>query len=178
MHTPTADSASTLRGLRYRRPRQADAASVHALIEECKPLDLNSPYAYLLLCTHFSDTSAVAEVNGMPRGFVAGYLKPSEPSVLFVWQIAVGRDVRGHGIGAALLQDVLSRPACGDVRYLEATITPSNQTSWALFRSVARARGARCHEAPLFRAEDFGGGDHEEEQLLRIGPFEGPGDAR
>ena len=178
MHTRTADTASILRGPRCRRPRQADAASVHALIEECKPLDLNSLYAYLLLCTHFSDTSAVAEVNGMPRGFVAGYLKPSEPSVLFIWQIAVGHDVRGHGVGAALLQEVLDRPACRDVRYLEATITPANEPSRALFRALARARGARCHEAPLFHAADFGGGDHEEEQLLRIGPFEGPGDAR
>ena len=177
MHTPTAVSALTPCGLRYRRPRQADAATVHALVDECKPLDLNSPYAYLLFCTHFSDTSAVADMQGVPRGFVAGYLKPSDPSVLFIWQIAVGRDVRGQGVGTALLEHLLGRPACHGVRYLEATVTPSNEPSRGLFHSLSRARGVRCDEAALFPAEDFAGSDHEEERLLRIGPFDGPGEA-
>ena len=169
---------ATQREWRYRRPQRSDAAQVHALVAGCAPLDLNSPYAYLLLCTHFSETSAIAETGGGPLGFVGGYLKPSEPSVLFIWQIAVSRDARGDGVGVGLLQEVLGRPACGHVRHLEATITPSNEASWKLFRSLARARGAPCHETPMFGKDDFGGGNHEEEQLLRVGPFAGPGDSR
>lgn len=170
-------SITTVPVVRYRRPQLSDAASVHSLVSDCKPLDLNSPYAYLLLCTHFSETSAVAAADGKPLGFVGGYLKPSHPSVLFVWQIAVSREARGRGIGTRLLEDVLDRPTCRHVRYLEATITPSNEASWVLFRSLARARHARTSERPLFRTADFGG-NHEEEQLLRIGPFAGSGETR
>ena len=46
----------------------------------------------------------------------------------------------------------------------------ANEASWVLFRSFARTRHADCSQTTLFRKEDFGGHDHEEEQLLRIGP--------
>ena len=165
-------------GVEYRRPRQADGAAVHALIEACAPLDVNSRYAYLLLCTHFADTSAVAEIDDRIRGFVGGYLKPSDPSVLFIWQVAVHPAARGHGIGSGLLHDLLGRPACRRVRHLEATITPSNHGSWTLFRAFARAHGARCADGLAFGPEDLGGSAKEEERLLRIGPLAGRGDAR
>jgi L-2,4-diaminobutyric acid acetyltransferase len=163
-------SVSTLSAVRCRRPRAADAASVHELVSECKPLDLNSPYAYLLLCTHFADTSAIAEADGMLLGFVGGYLKPGDSSVIFIWQIAVSEAARGRGVGKRLLRELLDRPGCRHVRHLETTITPSNEASWVLFRSFARTVHADCSQTTLFRSEDFGEHDHEEEQLLRIGP--------
>jgi L-2,4-diaminobutyric acid acetyltransferase len=157
----------------YRRPRVADAASVHALVESCKPLDLNSPYAYLLLCSHFYETCAVGEASGSLLGFISGYLKPDDRSVLFVWQVAVSRQARGQGVGTRLLHELLNRPACSGVSFLETTVTPSNAPSRAMFRSFARARHADCIETALFQREDFGdnGHEHEEEQLLRIGPL-------
>jgi L-2,4-diaminobutyric acid acetyltransferase len=158
----------------YREPTLADAAAVHALIQECKPLDLNSPYAYLLLCTHFADTCAVAERQGSLVGFVSGYRKPADPAVLFIWQVAVSPRGRGQGVGRGLLEEILSRPRHAAVRHLEATISPSNRPSWALFESFARKRGARCATTTLFREEDFGDLEHDEEQLFRIGPLESP----
>ncbi len=158
----------------YRKPTLVDAAAIHALINECKPLDLNSPYAYLLLCTHFADTCAVAERDGDLLGFVSGYRKPADGSVLFIWQVAVSPRGRGQGVGQGLLGEVLARPKQAAVKHLEATISPSNRASWALFESFAKKRGAPCASKTLFREEDFGGLAHEEEQLVRIGPFEPP----
>src|SRR5690606_18810370 len=132
-------------------------------------------YAYLLLCTHFADTCAIADAAGDAVGFVGGYLKPSDPSVLFVWQIGVDPVARRHGVAARLLQEVLARPACRGVRYLEATVTPSNAASRRLFHSLARVTRATCHETPFFLREHFAG-EHEQEHLLRIGPLKGPGD--
>ena len=158
----------------YRKPALADAAAIHALIDECQPLDLNSKYAYMLLCTHFADTCAVAEREGSVVGFVSAYRKPNDHSVLFVWQVAVSERGRGQGVGKGLLEEILTRPEQAAVRNLEATISPSNRPSWALFESFARKRGAKCASQTLFREEDFGSQEHEEEQLLRIGPFESP----
>jgi len=155
----------------YRRPELADAPAIHALVDECEPLELNSQYAYMLLCTHFSETCAVAELEGDLVGFVSGYLKPVDSSVLFIWQVAVSAAARGRGVGKGLLNTVLSCPACAHVRHLEATVTPSNRASWALFRGVARDRGTSCTEQTIFRDEDFGPNHHEEEQLVRIGPL-------
>ena len=155
----------------YRPPQLADAARVHALVDECKPLDLNSTYAYMLLCTHFSETCVVADLHGELVGFVSGYLKPSDDTILFIWQVAVNPKARGLGVGKRMLREVLERPACRRVRHLETSVTPSNEASWALFRAFARDRKADCTESTLFRSEDFGNEKHEEEQLLRIGPF-------
>jgi L-2,4-diaminobutyric acid acetyltransferase len=158
----------------YRKPTLADAAAIHALIDECRPLDLNSLYAYMLLCTHFADTCAVAEKEGVLAGFASGYRKPADPAVLFVWQVAVSQRGRGQGIGQGLLEEITTRPEQAAIRHLEATISPSNRPSWALFESFAKKRGAKCASQALFQEEDFGGQQHEEERLLRVGPFESP----
>jgi L-2,4-diaminobutyric acid acetyltransferase len=57
------------------------------------------------------------------------------------------------------------------VTHLEATVTPSNQASWALFRGFAKRAGAACHEIPAFPSHLFPDGDHEEEVRIRIGPL-------
>ena len=173
MNRPALDTYVPGSALSCRRPSLADGARIHALVDECKPLDLNSPYAYLLLSTHFADTCAIAEQEGDVLAFLAGYLKPGDPSVIFIWQIAVSPRARRRGLGKRLLREVLSRPECRTARSLETTITPSNKASWELFHSFARDLRAACHEAPIFSEADFGGGPHEAEQLLRIGPLPG-----
>jgi L-2,4-diaminobutyric acid acetyltransferase len=155
----------------YRAPTPADAARIHALIDECKPLDLNSVYCYMLLAAHFADTCVVAEHGGQIAGFLSSYLHPQRPSALFVWQVAVSPKSRSLGVGRGLLDAVLARPAVAGVESLETTITPSNVASWALFRSFARRRGAACSDEPFFAQKDFGESGHEEERLLRIGPL-------
>jgi L-2,4-diaminobutyric acid acetyltransferase len=143
-------------------------------VEECKPLDLNSSYAYMLLCAHFPDTCAVAESEGDLVGFVSGYRKPGDRSVLFVWQVAVSPRARGQGVARRLLDEIVARPEQAAVRHVEATITPSNRASWALFYSFAKERGAACARQTLFEEGDFGDQDHEPELLLRIGPLDAP----
>ena len=158
-------------GLDCRAPTLADAAAIHALVAQCKPLDVNSEYAYLLLCTHFAETCVVAQVESQLAGFVSSYKKPTDASVLFVWQVAVSSDARGQGLGSRMLNELMNREPCQKVRWIETTISPSNEASWALFESFARRREASCVQQPLFQTEYFGGNAHEEERLLRIGPI-------
>lgn len=157
-----------------RPPKQSDASAIHALVAACKPLDLNSTYAYLLLCTHFAGTCAVAEQAGELLGFVSGYRKPADPATLFIWQVAVSPKARGRGLAKALLNEILARPECRRVTQLEATVSPTNKPSRNLFESLAREQQAACSWTPLFNAAHFGNELHEEEQLLRISPLRGP----
>ena len=86
-----------------RRPRAADGLAVHKLVADSGVLDLNSTYAYVLLCTDFADSSIVAERDGRVCGFIGGYHPPQRPDVLFVWQVVVAASERGTGLGGAML---------------------------------------------------------------------------
>jgi len=163
---PAAPPAPVLRP-----PTPEDAASIWRLVRDARVLDVNSAYAYLLLCSDFAETSLVAHAGGRTVGFVGAYRPPVRPDTVFVWQIVTSGDLRHSGLGSSLLDGLLSRPACRSARFLEATVTPSNLPSRALFRGLARRRGAALVEREGFPAELFPTADHEEEVRLRIGPF-------
>ena len=154
-----------------RKPRADEGAGVHALSEACPPLDVNSVYNYLLLCEHFAETCVVGEKAGEVVAFTSGYLRPAHPNVLFIWQVAVGDAARGRGIAKKLLKEILARDACRSVDTLETTVTPSNNPSRALFHSLARDLDAPVEETVLFPGKLFGAEEHEDENLIRIGPF-------
>ena len=164
------DSA-TKREVLLRQPVSEDGAEVHRLIGNCPPLDENSIYCNLLQASHFADTSVAAEVGGELAGFVSGYLIPDRPNTLFIWQVAVAEAGRGQGLAGRMIREILRRPSCAQVRYLETTITPDNEASWALFRGLARKLNASCAESVMFDRERHFGGRHDSEMLLRIGPF-------
>lgn len=157
-----------------------DAAAMWRLAADTETLDVNSPYAYLLICSHFASTSLVAadpDGQGL-AGFVAAYRLPDDPDVLFVWQIAVRSDRRGRGLGLRLLVELLRRPANRGVRHVEATITPANRASDRLFRSFAGSIGAPWTTAERYAAELFPDEGHEPEILYRIGPLLDPNTKR
>ncbi len=153
-------------------PSAADAPGVHQLIARCKPLDLNSTYAYLLLCHHFADTCVVARRVSQLVGFISGYVLPNDPRTFFVWQVAVHPDVRGARLGARMLLHLLSRQSVSSARYMETTVSPSNTASRRMFHGFATSIDAAIEERMLFDRDAFGDEDHEEEMLLKIGPID------
>jgi len=156
-----------------RAPSAGDARDIWRGLPAIGNLERNSAYAYLLLCTHFADTGIVAEEGGRIAGFVLGYRPPVDPSSMFVWQVGVAPEARGHGLGGRMLEAVLARPGCQGVRFLAATVSPDNAASLALFRGFARRRGVACEESPCFPGALFPE-PHPDENLLRIGPLAGP----
>ena len=159
--------------LRISKPEVARGADIHRLVAACQPLDLNSRYAYLLLCEHFADTCALAREGDRVVGFVSAYRPPQRDDTIFVWQVAVDTGMRGRGLAGAMLREVLARDAVRDCRYLETTVSPSNTASRRLFHGLARRLDAALTESPLFAQDAFGEEDHECEMLIRIGPFTG-----
>lgn len=155
-------------------------------MRQCPPLDTNSCYLYLLLCHHFSHTCVVAQQGNRVVGFVSAYLPPGEAistgssttppqgeaGGLFIWQVAVHPDVRGQGLATRMLLSLLERDVCRSVRFLETTISPSNQASQRLFEAFAQRLGVSCERSELFAPALFGGQHHEAETLFRIGPID------
>lgn len=163
---------ATARDLCLRPPRRADGVALCALVRATPALDANSDYAYLLACTHFRRTSVVAEAGpGALCGFVFGYRRPDAPEVLFVWQVATCATVRRQGVAGRMLDHLISCQQPLGARYLEATVTPGNRPSRALFEGLARRWDAPLATAPFLAASDFPDPQHEAEVLLRIGPL-------
>lgn len=155
----------------FRTPRSEDGYIVHQLIASCPPLDSNSIYCNLLQCTHFADTCVVVEREGEIIGFLSGYLKPGQPDVLFVWQMAVAASARGCGLAGRMLDAVLLRSQLAGVRFIETSITEENEASQGVFRKLAKKRNAEIKVSILFDKEAHFHGRHDSEQLFRIGPF-------
>ncbi len=104
-------------------------------------------------------------------GAVTAYIPPQQPNTLFVWQVAVASEARGCGLAKTMIRHLLERPACAAVRYIETTITPDNQASWALFHGLAQQLECGLEERVFFSKDQHFGGQHEDECLCRIGPF-------
>ncbi|WP_458525729.1 diaminobutyrate acetyltransferase [Onishia taeanensis] len=155
-----------------RKPNPDDGWGIYELVKACPPLDVNSAYAYLLLATQFRDTCAVAtNEEGEIVGFVSGYVKSNAPDTYFLWQVAVGEKARGTGLARRLVEAVMSRPELIDVRHLETTITPDNAASWGLFTRLADRWQAPLNSREYFSTDQLGG-EHDPENLVRIGPFQ------
>lgn len=155
-----------------RAPTPADGTAVHRLIAACPPLDTNSVYCNLLQCSHFANTSVLAEREGELLGFISGYRIPDDSSRLFIWQVAVSPLARGEGVGLAMLDALLTRVGAGGLTWLETTITEANQASWALFQKLARSRNLALSRSVQFDRSEHFLGQHDTEFRVLIGPFE------
>lgn len=149
------------------------------LVRATGTLDLNSAYLYVLLADRFSGTCAIAEQDGELVGLLTGFVPPEDPETYFVWQIGVAERARGGGLAGRLIDEVLAR--LPSVRFLEATVAPSNRASLALFTKTARRNGtsliiqggygADLLSAPSGRDRAPSPFTHEPEPLLRVGPL-------
>lgn len=149
----------------------ADGQKIWQLVRETGVLDPNSVYCYLLLCDHFRETCRVAEQDGKIIGFVTAYKLPGKDNTLFIWQIGIAVEARGRGIAKKLVLELLSGKACKNINTLQATISPSNSASMALFRAIARHLETGFAEREYFAEELFPGMQHEKENLVTVGPF-------
>ena len=158
--------------IKIRNPDINDGAKIWGLIHESKPLDPNSSYLYLLLCQHFSNTCLVADCDARLLGFVSAYFPPKLRNVIFIWQIAVHKSARGHGLAKDLLHKLLQRDECKGIKFIETTVSPSNEASKKLFRSFARDLNVECQQMAFFPKNIFPPEEnHEEENLFRLGPL-------
>lgn len=156
--------------IKYREPVVGDAQKIWELVKNNKPLDENSKYLYVLLCHQFSKTCCVAEHNSEIIGFLSGFISPKDPNTLFVWQAAVDKRFRNEGVAKKMVLQTLSGtdPL---VKFVEATVTPSNHASLKFLQNFADQAGAKLATSPLF-STDVLEDEHEPENLIRIGPIQ------
>ncbi len=157
--------------IQLRTPIEDDAAPIWQLVHDDGGLDLNSPYAYLLVCTDHADTSLVATDATGVVGFVAAYRPPTRDDATFVWQVGVARRARRRGLARRMLHALLDQPGNRDVRFITATVTPDNRASMGLFERMARDLRVPFERDERFAADLFPGDEHDPEVEVAVGPF-------
>ncbi|PKR77334.1 diaminobutyrate acetyltransferase [Halalkalibacillus sediminis] len=160
-----------LENVTIEKPTVEDGSAMWELVNNSS-LDQNSAYKYLMMCEYFAETCVVAKEDDKVVGFVTAFIPPERQDVVFVWQIGVDSSQRGKGVASKLLDELVNRKACRDVRFLEATVTPSNQASQSLFKRFARDNDTECKISECFSEDLFPSDEHEEELTFRIGPLE------
>lgn len=158
----------------FRVPDKSDGYEVYQLIDRCRPLDLNSSYAYFIISDFFRNTSVIVNRgdDNATVGFISGFIPPEKPDTIFIWQVAVDPSARGHGLAGRMLRHIVDRSHPQKLKFMETTIGPGNEASQALFNSFARKAGAEVNVSTYLSETDFGSDAHETEELYRIGPFE------
>src|SRR5699024_8072805 len=86
---------------------------------------------------------------------VSGFVKPSSPNRLFIWQVAVAESERGKGFASKMLHHLLKRNSCEGIEYIETTISPSNIASQKLFHGLARDLKIDIKVSECFRMKNF-----------------------
>lgn len=155
----------------FTKPVEEDGKAIWKLINNTKGLDLNSAYSYLMLCKYFPETCVVAKTEEKVVGFVSAFHLPNKAEVLFIWQVAVDSNYRRHKIGLNMLKHLVNRKSCANVRFLEITVTPSNNSAYSLYYKLADELFTSCTESICFPSCLFPGAQHEDEIMLRIGPL-------
>jgi L-2,4-diaminobutyric acid acetyltransferase len=151
------------------QPSKEDGQGMWNLAKKTS-LDLNSAYKYIMMAEYFSETCVVAKERGEVVGFITGFIQPEHPDVVFVWQVGVDDSQRGKGVGYKMLEELVTREAASDVKYLEATITKDNSASQALFKKLAKEYDTSFEVKETFPADVFPE-EGEAEYTYRIGPL-------
>lgn len=151
-----------------RTTTEEDGAALWELVKTTGKLELNTSYCYLLFSKLFSQTCLVVEIDGQLAGFVMAFQPPEQEDTVFVWQVGVHPAYRGRGLATKLLAALFEENP--NYSYLEASVTPSNAASLALFRGFAKRRNTRCEEGTFLASHCFPK-QHETEKLLRVGPL-------
>ncbi len=155
----------------YRQPQLNDATRIYELVRNVDALDLNSWYHYAIFARDFADTSLVADVDGQFAGFVTGYIRPTQPDTLFLWQTATTLSHGVSNLGLNLIHELVQTVKVQrGVRYVEATVDPTNKAIAMLFRLLARQLRAEKKDDVLLEAANFDELEHDE-SLVRIGPL-------
>ncbi|MBA5684410.1 diaminobutyrate acetyltransferase [Photobacterium damselae subsp. damselae] len=152
----------------FREPQITDGDNIYNLIKNCPPLDLNSSYCNFLQSTHFSKTCVIAENNDDVSGFISAYIKPDQPNILFIWQIAVAPRYRGNGLAIKMIEHLLNRKELFDIDMIETTITKENQASWSLFKKLDVSKKNEGKVSTFIDGIKHFKGKHETEYLYQI----------
>ena len=85
---------------------------------------------------HFPGTTAVADRDGTPVGFVCGFVSQREPEVAYLHFVGVDPEERGRGLGRRMYEWFFERVASLGCTTVTCVTSPANEGSRAFHRAM------------------------------------------
>lgn len=118
-----------------RKAEKNDFVLLRDMAQNCKPLDVHTPYTYWVVCQFFSDGCFIAEEDGVAVGSI---MTVKGDDCVFVWQIGVLSEFRGKGISQHLYKAVLDYARDCKVKKIMLSISPDNDNSNFAFKNFCK----------------------------------------
>lgn len=152
-----------------RKPQIHDGKEIWKLIGRIGNLDLNSEYCYFMLSDLFSNQCAVVvdENSQELLGFALCFIRPEKKDILFVWQIGVDQKAQGNGLAKQMVNFIVDNQD-HKISYIQATVTEDNNSSKALFSSIANSYKTDITKKVYIDAKNFNN-NHQTEYIYNIG---------
>lgn len=125
-----------------RRVTADDADLLYALVKNCPPLDVHTPYTYWFICRYFYHCSFILEVNDVPVGYV---MAVRTDSCVFLWQIGLLPSVRGKGYAQIMIDRVMKCAAKLGLS-VQLSISADNYASNSAFRKYCQSSRIGMYE--------------------------------
>lgn len=123
-------TAGEITGLRFRRPTEADHASIVTRVDEWWGGRRLHSLLPRLWFQHFTGTSWIAEAEGGTiAGFLVGFVSPDDPTVAYVHMVGTDPNHRRKGLGAELYRHFLDDVRARGVDEVRAITWPGNRVS-------------------------------------------------
>jgi GNAT superfamily N-acetyltransferase len=147
----TGRDGSPTDALRFRRPTEADHASLVAVVDEWWGGRRLRDLLPRLWLQHFAETSWIAETDdGRLAGFLVGFVSPDRPGVAYCHMIASNPNLRHRGVGRALYERFFEDVRAGGARRVVAITWPGNRVSLGFHRALGFVVDDGPGTAPIF----------------------------
>lgn len=115
-----------------------------------------------LFFIHFTETSFVAERDGIMVGFLVGFFSQTHADEAYIHFVGVRPDCRRAGVGRALYETFFEAARHGGRGVVRCVTSPVNKSSVAFHLRMGFAvepQEAEVEGVPVYRNYDAGGGD-------------------
>ncbi|KYC45715.1 MAG: Acetyltransferase (GNAT) family protein [Candidatus Methanofastidiosum methylothiophilum] len=115
-----------------------DVDKVRRFVNECKPLDLHTPFTYWALFNYFPNLCFLMEEEENVIGFISGLRSSIENNMVYLWQIGVSKDQRGKNYASVLIDHFIKGVISIECDKIQVSIAPQNQSSNNTFFKYAK----------------------------------------
>lgn len=115
-----------------------DVESVRKFVDECKPLELHTPFTYWMLFNYFSNLCLLTLEDEKIVGFISGIKSSSHEQVVYLWQIGVSKRHRGKKYSSTLLDNFFKSALDLNCNKIQVSIGPNNLASYQAFQKYSK----------------------------------------
>ncbi|KYC53386.1 MAG: Acetyltransferase (GNAT) family protein [Candidatus Methanofastidiosum methylothiophilum] len=145
-----------------------DIDSLRIFVNECKPLELHTPFTYWTLFNYFSNLCFLILDEEKVIGFISGIRSSVDKDTVYLWQIGVSKEYRGKKYASLLIDHFIKAVSDLDCNKIQVSISPENESSYNAFAKYTKENSFSFFKIGEVKYQDQLSGKDEFEILYQI----------